>query len=229
METKQPAAGHRQRLKQQYISGGLDSFSDEKAMELLLTFAIPRKDTKELAKRLLDYFGGFANVLDAPMDKLLKISGMTPNAALLVCLQRDCARRQLIERSTQETVLKSLDECAKYLVPFFQSRRDEAVYLLSMDAKGKVINCQCIGEGSVNSANAPIRKIVAAALDMNATAVVLAHNHPSGVALPSKEDVHATGNVLDALKAVGVQMLDHVIVADGDYISMRQSKYLPAW
>lgn len=221
--------GHRQRLKEQFLKSGLDTFDDVKALELLLTFAIPRKDTKPIARQLLEHFGSFANVLDVPYERLLKVEGITPNAAIMICVLRESARKQILQRSTPDAPLKTLDECGRFLIPYFQGKQNEEVYLLSLDAKGAVITCRRIGEGSVNSANVPVRKIVAAALDANATAVVLAHNHPSGVALPSKEDIHATTAVQNALDAVGIQMIDHVIVADGDYISMKQSNYLPVW
>lgn len=228
-ETTQARPGHRQRLKQQFLKGGLDSFDDEKALELLLTFAIPRKDTKPIAQKLLEHFGGFANVLDAPYERLLNVEGVTPNSAMLLCVLRESARKQILQRSTPVAPLKTLDDCGRFLIPYFHGKQNEEVYLLSLDAKGAVINCRRIGEGSINSANVPVRKIVAAALDANATAVVLAHNHPSGVALPSKEDIHATTAVQNALDSVGIQMIDHVIVADGDYISLKQSNYLPVW
>lgn len=228
-ETIKARQGHRARLKQQFLKGGLDSFDDAKALELILTFAIPRKDTKEIALRLAEHFGGFSNVLDAPYEKLMNVEGVTPNAATLICLLRESGRKQILQRSIPDKALTTLDECGRFLIPYFQGKQNEEVFLLSLDAKGKVISCCKIGEGSVNSANVPVRKIVAAALDVNATAVVLAHNHPSGVALPSKEDIHATTAVQNALDSVGVQMIDHMIIADGDYVSMKQSHYLPVW
>lgn len=226
---KQVRQGHRQRLKQQFLRSGLDSFDDPKALELLLTFAIPRKDTKPIAQGLLEHFGSFANVLDASYEKLVNVEGVTPNAATLICVLRESARKQILQRSTPDAPLKTLDECGRFLISYFQGKQNEEVYLLCLDIKGAVIHCRRIGEGSVNSANVPIRKIVAAALDVNAAAVVLAHNHPAGVALPSKEDIHATTAVQNALDAVGIQMIDHVIVAGDDYISLKQSNYLPVW
>lgn len=218
--------GHRQRLKHQYVTGGLDSFDDARALELLLTFGIPRKDTHMLAKVLLQTFGTFSSVLEAPVEELQKVNGMTPNAAILLRLVLDISRRHLIDRSSEGTILRTVDDCGEYLVPYFYGSRDEEVYLLSLDAKGKVINCSKIGKGSVNSANIPVRKIVAAALSVNATTVILAHNHPSGIALPSQEDLQATTLVQNAMQTVGIGMLDHIIVADNDFVSLKQSKYL---
>lgn len=219
-------AGHRQRLKHQYLTGGLDSFDDARALELLLTFGIPRRDTHKLAKLLLATFGTFSGVLEAPVEELQKVEGMTPNAAILVRLVMDVSRRHLLDRSSEGNILQTVDDCGDFLVPYFYGSRDEEVYLLSLDAKGKVINCHKIGKGSVNSANIPVRKIVAAALSVNATTVVLAHNHPSGIALPSQEDLQATKLVQTAMDAVGIHLLDHIIVAEDDFVSLKQSNYL---
>jgi DNA repair protein RadC len=120
-------------------------------------------------------------------------------------------------------ILSTVDACGKYLVPYFQSRRNETVFLLCLDAKCKVLCCKELGEGSVNSAAVPIRRIVEVALGANATSVVLAHNHPSGLAIPSGEDVQTTRRVAIALNAVEITLADHIVVADDDYVSLAQS------
>ena len=220
------AEGHRQRMKEQFAAGGLDSFDDAKALELLLTFAIPRKDTRELAHTLLDCLGSFEKVFQTPLETLRSVEGMPPNAALLVNLVTEIGRRQLICRASHTRALRTIDECGEYLLPYFYGSRDEKVYLLCLDAKGKVLNCQCMGVGSVNSANISVRKIVAAALVVNASTVVLGHNHPSGLAIPSQDDIFATQLVRNGLEAVGIKLADHMIIADDDFVSLRQSGYM---
>jgi DNA repair protein RadC len=224
-ERKQ-SEGHRQRVKSQYLQGGLESFSDSRALELLLFYALPRKDTYPLACRLLERFGSFCGVLEAPIEELRQVEGMTEHAAILLTLNTDASRRCLVARAQAHRILRTIDDCGEYLMPCFYGCRDEQVYLLSLDAKGHPLGCRLIGKGSVNSANVPVRKIVAAALSINATAVVLAHNHPSGIALPSQEDIQATEQVRSALDAVGIQLVDHIIAAEDDFVSMKQSGYL---
>lgn len=218
-------SGHRQRLKRQYMVGGLDSFDDARALELLLSYAIPRKDTYQLARQLLAEFGTFAHVLEARVENLQQVPGMTAHASILMNLVLDVSRRYLLDRACESNVMHNLEECGEYLTPYFHGRREEEVYMLALDAKARVICCQEIGKGSVNSANVPVRKIVAAALSVNAITVVLAHNHPSGIALPSQEDIDATVLVQSALEAVGITLLDHLIIVDTDFVSLKQSGY----
>jgi len=216
-------SGHRQRVKERFAKEGLDHFSDIQVLELLLFYCIPRQDTNPLAHRLLEQFGSLAQVLEAPVDELAKVEGIGENAAVFLRLITEVGRYYLVNRSTQVTILNTIEKCAKYLAPFFYGRRNETVFLLCLDAKCKVLCCREIGEGSVNSASISTRKVVETALAVNATTVVLAHNHPSGVALPSDEDVQTTRRIAEALRCVEVQLVDHVIVADDDYISMAQS------
>jgi len=120
-------------------------------------------------------------------------------------------------------ILNTVDDCGNYLLPHFHGRRNETVFLLCLDAKGKVLACKMIGEGSVNSAGVPIRRVVEAALAHNSSAVILAHNHPSGLAIPSVEDTETTRILARALQAVEITLTDHLVMADNDFVSMVQS------
>lgn len=215
--------GHRQRLKERFLREGLDNFTDVQALELALFYAIPRKDTNPIAHALLDHFGSLDQVLDAPVEELAKVPGMGEGAAVFLRLITEMGRYYLVSRGTQNKVLPTLEDCANYLIPFFHGRRVETVFLLCLDAKCKVLCCKEVGEGSVNAAGISVRKIVETALGANASAVVLSHNHPSGVAIPSGEDVQTTRRIAMALQAVDVQLVDHIVVADADYVSMVQS------
>ena len=215
--------GHRQRLKDRFAREGLDNFTDVQALELALFYVIPRKDTNPIAHALLDHFGSLDQVLDASVEELAKVPGVGESAAVFLHLITEMGRFYLVSRSIQNKVLPTLEDCANYLVPFFHGRRLETVFLLCLDAKCKVLCCKEVGEGSVNSAGISVRKIVETALGANASAVVLAHNHPSGVAIPSGEDIQTTKRIAMALQAVDVQLVDHIVVADADYVSMVQS------
>ena len=217
--------GHRERLKQRFLEEGLDNFTDIQVLELLLFYAIPQKDTNPIAHALLDRFGSLSRVLEAEVEDLKKVPGISDHSATLLALVTELARYYQVDSSQRVEVLTTLDACGAYLVPRFFGRSKETVFLLCLDAKCKVLCCREVGEGSVNSASISVRKIVETALNANATTVVLAHNHPSGVALPSGEDVQTTRRIAAALAAVEVHLADHVVVADGDYISMVQSGY----
>ncbi len=215
--------GHRERLKRRFLEGGLDDFTDIQVLELLLFYAIPQRDTNPIAHDLLDHFGSLSNVLDASAEELKKVKGISDHAATLLSLVTHLSRYYQVDAAQRVECLTTLDACGAYLVPRFFGRTVETVFLLCLDAKCKVICCKEVGEGSVNSANISVRKIVETALSSNATTVVLAHNHPSGIALPSEEDISTTRRVAAALKAVEVHLADHIVVAEGDYVSMAQS------
>ena len=217
--------GHRERLKARFLETGLDSFTDVQALELLLFYAIPQKDTNPIAHALLDRFGSLSQVLDAPLEALKKVPGISDHSTSLLRLVTELARFYQVDSAQRTEVLTSLDACGRYLVPRFFGRKVETVFLLCLDAKCKVLCCREIGEGSVNAASISVRKVVEAALSANATSVVLAHNHPSGVALPSADDVQTTRRIAAALSAVEVKLIDHIVVAEGDFISMTQSGY----
>ena len=215
--------GHRQRLKNRFRQEGLDRFDEIQALELLLFYAIPQRDTNPLAHELLKHFGSLSQVLEAPVHELQRVSGISEGTATFLSLMNQVGRYYLINRSQQNTVLQTVEQCGDYLQSFFYGRRNETVFLLCLDAKCKVLCCKEIGEGSVNSAAVPIRRIVETALGANATTVILAHNHPSGLAVPSPEDIQASLRVAAALNTVDIVLADHLIIADDDYVSVVQS------
>ena len=212
--------GHRQRLKDRFLQEGLDNFSDVQVLELLLFYCIPRQDTNPIAHALLEHFGSLVGVLEAPAAELCKVPGIGQNAAVLLSMVLPMNRVYHKYRTEKVQALRTIQECGEYLVPMFHGKRNETVMMLCLDAKCKVLGCREIGEGSVNSAGVPIRRIVEMALSMNASSVVLAHNHPSGIALPSGEDYQTTQRLAAALNAVEIILVDHIIVADDDFVSI---------
>lgn len=215
--------GHRERMKRRFLDNGLDDFTDVQVLELLLFFAIPQRDTNPIAHALLDYFGGLSQVLDASPEELKKVPGISDHAATLLALVTDVARYYQVDTIQNHKFLTTLDACGEYLVPYFFGRNRETVFLLCLDAKCKVLCCKELGEGNVNAAGISVRRVVETAINSNATTVILAHNHPSGIAVPSNEDLFTTRRVAAALDAVDVHLADHIIVADGDYVSIAQS------
>ena len=216
---------HRSRLRDRFVKEGLDNFNDFNALELILFYCIPRKDTNPLAHDLIDYFGNLDNVISAKPEELKKIPGIGDNTVVFLSLLKQLERYRQLQRKDEGKIMESLDACGRYLLPYFYNRSNETVFMLCLDAKSKLLCCRKVGEGSVNSANVPIRKIVEIALDANASSVVLAHNHPGGLAVPSVEDIVATRRVGEALAMVDVILADHVVVTDGEFVSMVKSKY----
>ena len=218
--------GHRQRVRERFLSDGLDSFNEHQVLEMLLFYCCPRKDTNELAHRLIEEFGFLVRVLEAPVKELEKIPEIGHNAATFISFASAFSRYYMVCRTKEQgNILHTVDDCGRYLLPHFLGRINEVVYILCLDAKCKVLCCKMVGEGSVNSAGVPIRKLVEIALGSNATSVVLAHNHPSGLAIPSGEDVVTTERVSAALRSVDIILSDHIVFSDNDYVSMVQSQY----
>lgn len=211
------------RLTRRFLLHNPDALTDEELLELLLRFSA--EDAEGLSKRILEKYPSIAAVIEADADQLAAIEGMDEGSVLLLSLVPELHRRYFLSRSQGETRLLSSADFGRFLLPYFYGARDEMVYLLLLDAAGKVLNCRLLGHGSVNSANVPMRRLVQEALTANATGVVLAHNHPSGLALPSKEDIELTLRLRDALDVLDILLLDHVVIADDDFVSMRESGY----
>jgi DNA repair protein RadC len=225
MDEKSMHTGHRDRLKRRFLEEGLDNFTDVQALELLLFYGIVRQDTNPIAHNLIEHFGSLSQVLEASPAELKKVKGISEHTAILLNLIPQLGRYYQVDCTQRMEILPTLDACGAYLVPRFFGRTRETVFLLCLDAKCKVLCCKEVGEGSVNAASISQRKVVETALAANATTVVLAHNHPSGIALPSDEDVQTTRRIAAALQAVEIHLADHIVVAEGDYVSMVQSGY----
>ena len=217
--------GHRQRLKERFLQEGLDHFDELYVLELLLFYCIPRKDTNPIAHSLLERFGSLTGVFGASLEELQSGPGITRNAATFLSLIPQVSRYYGVKRAQTGQILRTIEQCGRYLVPYFYGRENETVFLLCLDAKCKVLCCKLVGEGSVNSASIPVRRVVELALNANATTVILAHNHPSGLALPSGDEIETTLRVARAMEAVEITLADHIVVADDDFVSLAQSGY----
>ena len=215
---------HRSRVKKRFMEEGLTNFADHEALELLLFFAIPRIDTNELAHRLLEDFGSLRRVLEAPPEQLMQTDGVGEHTAILLHLVSGMSNKYMTSE-LPATSLGSVEEIGRYLMDRFIGFRDEVVMLLCMDARRVPLVCRIIHRGSVNAAEISVRKVVEAAIAVNATTVILAHNHPSGIAVPSMEDIVTTRRMGYALNAVQITLEDHLVFADRDFVSIRQSGY----
>ena len=214
--------GHRQRLIQRFLEEDLDNFEPHNVLELLLFYAIPRKDTNELAHVLMDTFGSLKGVFDAPYEELIKVTGIGPNTAALLKLVPSLTRTYY-SSDASSIILDTSEKSGEYFLPYYIGQTEEVVRLACLDAGGKVISNQILHRGSANAAEVNMRKIVNIALRNNAMGVILAHNHPGGLPLPSEEDVATTKSIREALMPMGILLMDHIIVAGQDYVSMARS------
>ncbi len=226
-EAKSLHGGHRERVKSQFLKNGLDSFQPHSILELLLYYAIPLKDTNPIAHQLLQKFGSLSGTFDAPYEELLKVDGIGRSAATLIKLIPQICRRYQEDIDRDKIVIYSYDEAGKRLVNKFIGRQNEVVVLMLLDSKTRILFCDVVDEGSVNSANIYIKKIVRLSVQYDASYAILSHNHPSGSCLPSKQDLSTTRWVYEALDTVEVRLIDHIIVSGNDYLSIAQSKLMP--
>ncbi|HEX3027322.1 MAG TPA: JAB domain-containing protein [Clostridia bacterium] len=213
--------GHRQRIKERFVSEGLDNFEPHVILELILFYALPRKDTNAIAHHLLDYFdGSLSRVFDAPIEELVKIDGIGLNAAILFKMFPEVCRRYLLDLSDTGCIVKNSQDAAKYMIPMFIGKTNEIVTIMCIDSKGKVLFCNGIFEGSVNAAAVSVRRFVEIAVRYATTDVIMAHNHPGGLAIPSEQDIMVTRKVSKALRTVNINLIDHIIISGNDWVSL---------
>ena len=215
--------GHRKRLKTRFVKSGLDDFEPHNVLELLLFYSIPRKDTNPVAHKLINHFGSLSAVFDAKPEDLVKIDGITENTAVLISMIPQIARKYLEDKADSVGVISGFSDIGTYLMPRFVGRTVETVMLAALDNKNKIISCSVIAEGENDKANLSKRKVMEEAIRVGATRVVLAHNHPRGFAMPSKEDVFLTEEIYSLLRSVGIELIDHFIFAEDDFVSLAAS------
>lgn len=218
--------GHRERLRKRFSEHGLSSFSDIEALEFLLFYALPRRDTNELAHALLRSFGSFRAVMEAQTSDLTQVEGIGENAACLIRLTAELGRRYMAAGRRQGKPIRSSEDAGELLLPMFAYETSELVYVLCLDSGGAVKQCRKIASGMSNKVDFSSRDIVDTALRCNASRVIIAHNHLSGTALPSAADISTTQKLRAALGLIGVELDDHIIVCEGDYVSLKDSGYI---
>lgn len=217
--------GHRERLRKRLESEGLESFAPHEVLELILFYSIPRTDTNPIAHRLLERFGSLSAVLEAPVSELVKVEGVGANSAALLSMIPQLTKRYMTDKNNRGTVLDSVQKLGEFIMPYYIGSNVEKFYLICLDKKCKLLNCALMAEGSFDNVTVDMRLVCKTALDCSATSVVLSHNHAQGFALPSANDILVTEQVVAALKLISVDVVDHIIVAGDDYISLLQSGY----
>ena len=218
--------GHRRRTKEEFVQRGIAGLPDHKVLELLLFYAIPQGDVNPLAHRLVDHFGSLAGVFHATYDQLLEVDGVGANTAALLQLVPAVSARYLEESASLDGQIVGQWQLKELLEPLFFGQRDELAYLVCMDGKNKVLATRKLGQGVVDTVPIAARKVLEAALACNASRVVLAHNHVSGIALWSQADLDTTLRLKRLLAEADIVLVDHVILAGGDMVSMAESGLL---
>lgn len=215
--------GHRERLRESFRKDGLAGFDSVRALELLLQFAIPRKDTNPIAHALLDSFGSLDEVFDASEEELCRVPGVGPSAATLLRLLPQILRKSAVERAAKKPYLMNTADVRDYLSPYFLYAREELAILLCLDSQRRVLKCLELNRGVVNTVSVDVRKVMETALKLRCAGIILAHNHPDGPACNSREDDMVTSALQQALRTVRIPLLDHVIFGRDGMFSYQDS------
>lgn len=214
--------GHRQRVKTRYLIEGLDAFEDHQVLEMLLFFAVPMKDTNDLAHKMIREFGTLSALFEADPKDISKRCGVSENIAILVSLVPPLARRYFKSKSGDKPILNSSAKAGEYAVSLFAGRTYEAFFLICLDAQSRVNHAALVHEGTINEAPVYPRMIVEAAIRHKANSAILAHNHPGGSLQPSGADIEVTGRLVSALDAISIKVVDHIIVAGDKFFSFAE-------
>ncbi|MCL2531505.1 MAG: DNA repair protein RadC [Oscillospiraceae bacterium] len=211
---------HRKRVRQRFRQAGLESFPAHNVLEMLLFYAIPRQDTNEIAHRLIRHFGTLSAVLDAPFEELCKVQGIGENSATLIMFVAQIAKRYLAEQVQEKISFANKQALHRFAVSLFTGMKSEAAFLLCFDNTTQLLHAGQISLGTKHAVSLDNRTLLESAFRHNATKVVLVHNHPNGLAAPSRSDVVRTEGAVKIFNSVQIQLLDHLIVAQGQCFSM---------
>ena len=217
-EWQRRGEGHRQRLRDKFLAQGIEAFTDAEIIELLLTFGTPRSDCKEAARALLAQFGSLPAVLDAAPVQLQQVKGVGPKNTFALHFIQGVARRYLHQRVVGKEYVRSSREVADYLIHSMRGLQHEVLTVVFLDAAHAVIDATVVAEGTVTVNTIYPRELVKAALARNASALVIAHNHPSGSLTPSRQDNELTRSLYLVCSFMHLDLLDHLIIGAGDQV-----------
>ncbi len=220
--------GHRERVREKYKKSGLSEFADHEILEMLLFYANKRSDTNATAHNLISRFGSLSAVFEASFDELKTVDGIGEVAATLLTMVPELFRRYKQDKAKARKEITSPEQAAEYLLPHFFGLKTERCALLCLDVQSRVNNLSFISDGSLRSAQIDMRKVAQISLQCNADSVIIAHNHPGGLPIPSRSDLSSTSSMISTLKTLGVRVVDHIIISDNDWFSMASTpKFSP--
>ncbi len=214
-------SGHRARLRSRLLGNGADGLLDHELVEYLLALAIPRRDTKPLAKALLLEFGGIGGVFTADPEALLRVSGMGETAVAAIKIAQATALRLLRAEVAQRPILANWQALIDYLHADMAHHVIERVRVLHLNTRNMLIRDELISEGSIDEATVHVREVVRRAIDLGSAAIILVHNHPSGDPAPSRADIELTRQIAEAAKRLGIAVHDHIIIGATGHVSLR--------
>jgi DNA repair protein RadC len=220
------AEGHRARMRTRLLAGGADTLADHEMLEMVLFLALPRRDTKPLARLLLARFGSFAAAIAAPVTDLRSIDGLGDAGVAALKTVQAAAVRLARAEVLQQPVLGNWDRLMEYLNVVLARERIEQFRVLFLDNRNRLLADEAQARGTVNHTPVYPREVVKRALELHATALILVHNHPSGDPTPSADDIAMTREVKAAAQALSVVLHDHVIVGNGRWLSLRREGLL---
>ncbi len=216
--------GHRQRLKRRFAMDGFEHFEPHNILEMALFYTSPRQDTNGLAHDLLRRFGSLAGVFDAPIDALRSVPGVGDETAVFLKMIPEFARMYLQSRQTTKPVIMTGEDAAAFFEPRFLGRMNEVFMAAFLNARGELISADIFSEGDDTAVVMDVMAVTRRAVALGAVAVIAAHNHPQGFAVPSAQDVAMTDKLAAALNAVGVRLCDHLVFSREDCIRMSLAK-----
>ena len=225
-EEKNKSGGHRKRLRERFLKGGLDGFLDYEIIELLLTLGTPRKDCKQQAKQLIKKFKGLNGVLEASKEELRQIKGIGPSNILGIKVFQELLKISLKEKIPKKITLGSPKEVVDYLREKIGKEKKEYFLILSLDARSNLINIKTISIGSLDANIVHPREVFKKAIECSAASVILVHNHPSGDPEPSEDDLEITKRLTEAGKLLGITVLDHIIITKNGFLSFKDKKLI---
>lgn len=214
-------SGHRARLRQRLLGHGGDALLDHELIEYLLALAIPRRDTKPLAKALLAEFGGIGGLFTADPEALMRVSGMGETAVAAIKIGQAAALRLLRAKVAEQPVLSNWQALVDYLHADMAHHVIERVRVLHLNTRNMLIRDELISEGSIDEAAVHVREVIRRAIDLGSAAIILVHNHPSGDPAPSRADIDLTRQIAEAGKRLGITVHDHLIIGATGHVSLR--------
>lgn len=219
-------AGHRGRLRDRFLKSGLEGFHDYEVVELLLTYAIPRRDVKPLAKRIVKEFGGLRGVLDATTEELMAVRGVGEHSSVLISLVKEMAGAYLKERIEKKHVVGSAKDLLNYLNLTLSGEKVEKFLAVYLNSKNEILGVETLHEGTINQTVVYPRKVIEKAFKHNARSIIFVHNHPSGDPTPSKTDRLLTDKLVEAARTVDIKVHDHIIIGKTKHTSLRDLGWL---
>jgi len=226
---KEDNTGHRKRVKAKFRGYGIEPLADYEILEFLLFFCIPRKDTKTIAKEMLHVFGTLYNLMNTDIDDIMRQCDVTEHAAILLTLVPQLLRKYQQSKWKHGIRLSNSKICSEYCKTLFTGKTIECLYVLCMDSNRNLIFSELVSVGTTNQTTVYMRNLVKTVLKPNINAIILSHNHPSGVLQPSDSDIELTNKAIRLFNILGINVDDHIIVSEDRVFSLYESGLIPHW